>query len=110
MTDDTIHPVSLEQFCHLIATELHLDEAQVTPQAAFIGDLSVDSVRMVELMLKLEETDITIPFETAWEITTVADAYRCYVEGVGLPTEAPGDAAAGEAAADPYDADRPPQA
>ena len=91
------HPLSLEEFRHLIATELQLDETLVTPQASFIEDLFVDSIRMVDLLLKLEEIGITIPPEAAWEIQTVEDAYRSYLEWI----KAGGEAPAGETAPKP---------
>ena len=73
-------PLAFDEFRRLIATELQLDEAQVQPRSCFVEELGVDSVRMVELMLRLEELGIRIPPEAAWEIQTVEDAYRCYLE------------------------------
>ncbi len=82
MTSSLTHPLGLEEFRQLVAKELQIDLAQVTPQSSFIEDLQVDSIHMVELMLRLEELGITIPLEQAWEIHTVEDAYRCYRAGV----------------------------
>ncbi len=71
---------SLEEFCRLIAHELQLDEKLVRPQSSFIDDLLVDSIRMIEIMFRLEDMGFSIPPEKAWEIKTVEDAYKCYVE------------------------------
>jgi hypothetical protein len=38
----------------------------------------VASIRLVELMLRLEEMGITIPMESAWDVQTVGDAYRVH--------------------------------
>lgn len=40
---------------------------------------------MVDMMLRLEEQGISIPLEAGWQIETVGDAYRFYLEGI--PTE-----------------------
>lgn len=72
-------PLTLDEFRRLIATELQVDEAKVAPETRFIEELAVDSVRMVELMLRLEELGIGIPPEAAWEIQTVQDAYDVYL-------------------------------
>ena len=93
MATQATQPLSVEGFCQLIATELQLDPGQVTPQSSLINDLLVDSVRMVELMLRLEEMGITIPPEAAWEIETVEDAYRCYQQAA-CPSEQAGNAVA----------------
>ncbi len=71
-----------EEFRLLLAEELQLDEKQVTMQSSFVEDLAVDSIRMVDLLMRLDALGITFPMESAWETRTVEDAYRCYVEGV----------------------------
>jgi acyl carrier protein len=97
MTDPVTRPLSREEFRRLVARELQLDEGQVTLQASFVEDLLVDSVRMVDLMLRLDEMGISLPPEAAWDIKTVEDAYRCYADAA----RGTGDATAGEAARKP---------
>jgi acyl carrier protein len=46
--------------------------------ASFVDDLFADSIRLVEMMLRLKEEGITIPMEEAWNVRTVGDAYRVY--------------------------------
>jgi len=77
---------SFEEFRKIIAEELLVDEEEITPDTSFLTDLRVDSVRMVDMMLRLEEQGIRIPWEAGWQIETVGDAYRFYLEG--MPTEA----------------------
>lgn len=77
MTEDN-HPVTFEEFQHMVAEALQLDEKLVVPEASFMKDLYADSIRLVELLLHLEEEGIKIPFEEAWNIQTVGDAYRLY--------------------------------
>lgn len=80
MSTSGTHPMSFTEFRALIARELQLDPAQITPEASFVEDLMVDSIRMVDLMLRLEELGISFPLEAAWDIRTVQDAYECYLK------------------------------
>jgi len=73
-------PISFEEFKHLLAEGLQVDESKLVPEASFVTDLLVDSIKLVELMLWLEEKDINIPMEAAWDVQTVGDAYRVYKE------------------------------
>ncbi len=75
-------PISFEDFRRLVAQELQVDESRVVPEASFVQDLYADSIRLVELLLNLEQEGISIPFEEAWSVETVGDAYRLYVEHV----------------------------
>jgi acyl carrier protein len=80
---------SFDEFRKLIAEELLVDEEEITPQTSFVADLRVDSVRMVDMMLRLEEQGISIPLEAGWQIETVGDAYRFYLEGVPTMAQRP---------------------
>ena len=70
--------LSFEEFRHLVAEELQVDESKVVPEASFIEDLMVDSIKLVDMMLTLEEKGISIPMEAAWDVKTVGDAYAVY--------------------------------
>ncbi len=69
---------TFEEFQRLVAQALQVDVSQVTPEASFMEDLYADSIRLVELFLSLGEKGISIPFDEAWNIKTVGDAYRLY--------------------------------
>jgi len=73
-------PITFEQFQHMLSDVLQVDEKQLVPEASFVIDLMVDSIKLVELMLGLEENGINIPMEAAWDVQTVGDAYRVYKE------------------------------
>ncbi len=75
-------PISFDDFKRIIAQELQVDESKIVPDASFLEDLFVDSIKLVELMLRLEEEGIKIPVDAAWDVETVGDAYRLYVEQV----------------------------
>ena len=70
--------LSFKDFQALLADLLNLNAARITPEAYFITDLGVDSIRMVEVLLRLEEMGLDVSPDLAWEIPTVGDAYRYY--------------------------------
>jgi len=49
--------ITLDEFRRLVAQELGVDVARVTPDASFVEDLSADSIKLVEMMLRLEEDE-----------------------------------------------------
>ncbi|WP_230078342.1 acyl carrier protein [Helicobacter pylori] len=62
----------------VIAEQLNVDAAQVTPEAEFVKDLGVDSLDIVELIMAVEERfGIEISDEQAEKIVNVGDAMRC---------------------------------
>jgi acyl carrier protein len=80
----TTGPITFEEFKHLLADVLQVEETKVVPEASFVSDLLVDSIKLVELMLGLEENGIKIPMEAAWDVQTVGDAYRVYTESAAV--------------------------
>lgn len=68
----------------LVAEELNIDEAEITPEASFQDDLGADSLALVELIMAFEEKfEIdNIPDEDAEGIRTVKDAVE-YIEKRG---------------------------
>jgi acyl carrier protein len=75
--------LSFELFRQIVAEQLKVDEERVTRASSFINDLYADSIRMVELMLRLEEMGISTPAEAVWQMQTVGDAYDYYREHAG---------------------------
>ncbi|WP_100981876.1 acyl carrier protein [Helicobacter pylori] len=64
----------------VIAEQLNVDTAQVTPKAEFVKDLGADSLDVVELIMALEEKfGIEIPDEQAEKIVNVGDVVK-YIE------------------------------
>jgi len=47
-----------------------VDEKELVPEASFIRDLLVDSIRMVEMLLRMDELGLGIPPEDAWQLQT----------------------------------------
>lgn len=78
-----LEPLSFEVFQEMLADLVKVDVAQLTPEAYFITDLGVDSIRMLEVLLRLEEMGVELSLELAWQIQTVGDAYRYCEQHVG---------------------------
>jgi acyl carrier protein len=92
-----------------LAEHLKRDVSKVQPQDDLKKDLGLDSLAMIELLFKIEETfDLEIPNDDLSQITTVGDVIA-YVErrlGGGAAAAAPPVAAA---TASVRRADAPPQ-
>jgi acyl carrier protein len=64
-----------EKVKEIIAKQLGVNAAEVTPDASFVEDLGADSLDTVELVMAFEENfNIEIPDEDAEKITKVKDA------------------------------------
>ncbi len=82
--------ITFEEFRRLVARELQIEESKVTADASFTEDLSADSIRLMEMMLKLADLGIAIPMTEAWNVRTVGDAYAVYSRHVGELPPGPG--------------------
>jgi acyl carrier protein len=72
-------PISFAEFKKILAEELSVDEDRIALETSFINDLFVDSIRMLEMILRIETFGVEISPEAAWRIRTVGDAYEYYV-------------------------------
>ena len=72
--------MSFDEFRSFLSDTLGVVEVALTPDASFLNDLGIDSLKLVDMMLQFElQLGISIPSEVAWEIQTVNDAYKYYV-------------------------------
>lgn len=61
----------------IVAKNLDVEEARITPEASFVEDFGADSLDQVELVMAFEEEfDVQIPDDVAEKIKTVADAVK----------------------------------
>lgn len=82
MTETRVMPFA--DFKRLLAETLDVSEESLRPEVSFLTDLAIDSLRMVELVLRLEShLGMTIPVEEAWNIQTVGDAYAYCASQLG---------------------------
>lgn len=73
-----LEPLTFAEFRALVVEILQVDAAQVTPEAYFVTDLGADSIRLVEVLLRLETMELPLAPELAWRVQTVGDAYAYY--------------------------------
>jgi len=71
--------LSFDEFKHILASELEMDEERIVPEASLYTDLSVSSSHVVDSILRLGNRGIDIPLELAWQIDTVEDAYQAMI-------------------------------
>jgi acyl carrier protein len=69
-----------KRIVEIIASQLGIDQADITPQANVVDDLGADSLDVVELIMALEEEfNLEIPDEEAEKIKNVQDIFT-YME------------------------------
>ena len=74
----------LERLKEIIADQLNVDAASITPESRFRGDLEADSLDLFELVMSLEEEyGVEIPSEDLEKILTVNDVIK-YLEDKGV--------------------------
>lgn len=70
----------LDQVIEIIADELNVDAANIKEETRLKEDLNVDSLDVVELVMRLEETfDVSVSDEAASKLSTVKDIVT-YIE------------------------------
>jgi acyl carrier protein len=73
-----------EKVKEIIAKQLGVNPAEVTPEASFVEDLGADSLDTVELVMAFEEAfNIEIPDEDAEKIVKVKDAVEYIKKKMG---------------------------
>ena len=73
----------------ILMGQLGVERSQITPEAALMADLGADSLDMVEIAMKVEETfNLTIPDEEMENVHTVGDLHEAlanHLERTGQP-------------------------
>ena len=73
--------LSFSEFQAFLSNTLSIPTDELVPEASLLNDLAVDSLKLVELMLRFEnQLGVSIPSQDAWEINTVGDAYSYYAD------------------------------
>ena len=74
-----------QKVCKILADNLSVPEAQVTPASRFQEDLDADSLDLVEAVLALEEEfGVTIPEEEMEGVKTVGQAIQLVATKLGV--------------------------
>jgi acyl carrier protein len=68
--------LTFDYFKAFLSDKLSVAPVVIDRDMHFVGDLSVDSLKLVEMILQFElEPGVEVPTDTAWEIQAVGDAY-----------------------------------
>jgi acyl carrier protein len=70
--------MTFDEFRGVLAEILMVGVDKLTPEASFMNDLSVDSIKWLEMALTLEQIGVALKAEAVWDIQTVGDAYERY--------------------------------
>ena len=81
--NNKIKPLSFKEFQALLADILEVDPEQIKPQAYFVTDLGVDSLKLTEMLLQFQALGLEFSPDLAWRIQTVGEAYQYYQEQAG---------------------------
>jgi acyl carrier protein len=72
-----------EQVFDIVSEQLSVPREEITRTSSFVDDLKADSLDVVELVMRFEDTfGVTIPDEDYEKIRTVGDAIE-YIEARG---------------------------
>jgi len=72
--------LTFSQFQQFLAEVLTVDAERLTPDCSFLGDLGIESLKLVEMILAFEtELGVVVPTEVAWDMETVGAAYSGYL-------------------------------
>lgn len=65
---------TFEKVQAMLAEQLNIDPAKITPESEIIADLKADSLDVFQLLMSIEdEYQITVPDDKAQELKKVAD-------------------------------------
>ena len=78
-----IKPALVQEFQVLLADILELETEQIKPQAYFVTDLGVDSLKLAEMLLEFQRLGMEFSPDLAWRIQTVGEAFQYYQEQAG---------------------------
>ena len=78
MLETKSESIPFDEFTVMLSEVLLVKQEKLTPETSFTNDLFIDSLKMVEMALRIEQLGVSIPTEAYWEIQTVGDAYEAY--------------------------------
>ena len=79
MVETKPESITYDEFTRVVADVLLVQLEKLTPETSFTNDLYIDSLKFVEMALRIEQLGVSIPTEAYWEIQTVGDAYDAYL-------------------------------
>ena len=86
---ETLTDKEMTKVQDILMEQLHIQREQITLEARLMADLGADSLDMVEIAMKVEETfNLTIPDEEMENVRTVGDLHEAlatFLERTGQP-------------------------
>jgi acyl carrier protein len=84
--------LSFAQFKQMIGSHFGVEETRLTEATSFLDDLGVDSLSLVNFIVRLEKKyGIKIEMDRAWSLGNIGEVYEMLVERIALsPQEAVG--------------------
>ena len=75
--------LSIEEFKQLISENLGIDKSKLTNETSFLEDLGVDSLSMVNFIIKLElKFQVKIELENVWLLNNVREAHELLIKTI----------------------------
>ena len=75
--------ISFHQFNEMLAGHLGFDINGLTRDTSFVDDLGIDSLSLVNFIIKLEKKfAIKIEMDKVWSLKNVGDAYDAFIQKV----------------------------
>ena len=73
--------MSFNQFREMIAEHLGFDKNKLTKDTSFLDDLGVDSLSLINFIIKLEKKyDVKIELDNVWALKNIGEAYEIFIE------------------------------
>lgn len=80
--------LNIEEFKKLVSENLGVDLALLKNNTSFLDDLGIDSLSMVNFIIKLERKyQIKLDLNTVWTLRNVEDAYNLFSEKINEAQE-----------------------
>jgi acyl carrier protein len=81
--------VSFDQFRHMVADHFGLPIDRLTKDISFLDDLGLDSLSLVNFIIKLEKTyNIKIEMDNVWSLKNIGEAYDILIKKIN-PVQPP---------------------
>lgn len=72
--------ISFEKFKFMISESMGIDAAKIDRETSFIDDLGVDSLSLVNFIIKVEKQfNIKFNIENAWILKNVGEVYDTFI-------------------------------
>ncbi len=71
--------IGFDQFRRMAADHFGLEYDKVTRDVSFLGDLGIDSLSLINFIVKLEKKfGIKIELESVWSLANIGEAYDAF--------------------------------